>query len=156
MADATPVIEPVRRSVEVSCSPSEAYRIFVDDIDSWWPLSTHSIGQDTAVSCLFEGREGGRIYETHADGSLHLWGTVTAWDPPTGVVFSWHPGRDATTAQEVEVRFVPLEDCTRVELEHRHWETLGDRAAGIRDGYQTGWAGVLAHYVARCTGLSGT
>lgn len=150
MIDATPVIEPVHRSVEVGCPASEAFRIFVDDIDSWWPLSTHSIGQENAVSCLFEGREGGRIYETHADGSLHLWGTVTAWEPPVRVVFSWHPGRDATTAQEVELRFVPLASGTRVELEHRRWETLGARAAETRDAYQSGWVGVLARYVARC------
>jgi uncharacterized protein YndB with AHSA1/START domain len=137
--------------VDVSCPAIDAFRIFIEDIDSWWPLSTHSIGQETAVSCLFEGREGGRIYETQADGSFHLWGTVTTWEPPARVVFSWHPGRDAITAQEVELRFVPLDNGTRVELEHRHWETLGDRATEMRDGYQTGWAGVLARYVAKCS-----
>lgn len=150
MTHATPVIEPVRRSVDVRCSPSDAFRIFVDDIDSWWPLATHSVGQEKAVSCLFEGRDGGRIYETHADGSLHLWGTVTTWQPPTRVVFSWHPGRDANTAQEVELRFLPFDNGTRVELEHRQWEKLGDRASETRDAYQSGWAGVLARYVARC------
>jgi uncharacterized protein YndB with AHSA1/START domain len=150
MKEATPVIEPVRRSVEVSCDPSDAFHIFIDDIDSWWPLATHSIGQDKTVSCLFETREGGRIYETQNDGSLHLWGTVTAWEPPRRVVFSWHPGRDAATAQEVELRFVPVGTGTRVELEHRRWETLGERAADTRNAYQTGWAGVLARFVARC------
>ena len=150
MTDSTPVIEPVRRSVEVGCTPHDAFRIFIDDIDAWWPLSTHSIGQEKTVSCLFEAREGGRIYETHRDGSLHLWGTVTSWEPPDRVVFSWHPGRDATTAQEVELRFVAAEAGTRVELEHRRWETLGDRAAETRDAYQSGWAGVLARFVARC------
>lgn len=154
MTDATPMIEPVRRSVHVTCAARDAFRIFIDGIDSWWPLSTHSIGQEKAVSCVFEGREGGRIYETHDDGSLHLWGTVTAWDPPTRVVFSWHPGRDAVTAQEVELTFVPLDNGTRVELEHRRWETLGDRAAETRDGYQTGWVGVLAGYVARCADVA--
>ncbi len=150
MTDTTPVIEPVRRSVDVSCTARDAFRIFVDDIDSWWPLSTHSIGQEKATSCLFEGREGGNIYETQVDGSVHLWGTVTTWEPPTRVVFSWHPGRDAATAQEVELRFVPLEAGTRVELEHRRWETLGDRAAETRDAYQSGWVGVLARFVAQC------
>jgi uncharacterized protein YndB with AHSA1/START domain len=140
--------------VDVSCTANDAFRIFVDDIDSWWPLSTHSIGQDKASSCLFEGREGGRIYETQADGSLHMWGTVTTWEPPARVVFSWHPGRDAATAQEVELRFVPLDNGTRVELEHRRWETLGDRAAETRDGYQTGWVRVLTRYVARCADIS--
>jgi uncharacterized protein YndB with AHSA1/START domain len=145
-------IEPVRRSVELSCSAAEAFRIFVEDIDSWWPLASHSIGQQRAVACFFEGREGGRIYETHDDGSLHLWGSVTAWSPPTRVVFTWHPGRDASTAQEVELRFLPTAEGSRVELEHRGWEALGERAAETRDAYQTGWAAVLSRMAARCQG----
>jgi uncharacterized protein YndB with AHSA1/START domain len=146
----TSTVEPIVRSVDVKCSAEEAFRIFIDEIDSWWPLTSHSIGQEAAISCLFEGKDGGRIYETHGDGSLHLWGTVTAWEPPTRVVFSWHPGRDAATAQEVELRFIAAESGTRVELEHRGWETYGAGAAEMRETYQTGWPGVLALYEARC------
>lgn len=140
-------IEPVRRSVEVGCSVAEAFRLFTDDIDSWWPLATHSIGEANAEACYFEGREGGRIYESHGDGSVHLWGTVTAWDPPTRVVFTWHPGRDASTAQMVELRFFEIGGRTRVELEHRGWEVLGEKAAETRNAYETGWAGVFQLYV---------
>lgn len=147
-----PEIEAVRKSVELSCSAAEAFRIFVEDIDSWWPLSTHSIGEREAVTCFFEGKDGGRVYETHKDGSLHMWGTVTAWEPPNRVVFTWHPGRDESTAQEVELRFSKRSDHTLVELEHRGWEVLGERAAEIRDGYETGWSGVLAAFVARSQG----
>ena len=141
-------IEPVRRSVEVGCDPAQAFRIFTEEIDSWWPLATHSMGD--AEGCVFEGREGGRIYETHRDGSIHLWGTVTAWLPPQRLVFSWHPGRDAATAQEVELRFLEIPGGTRIELEHRGWETLGEQASEVRQGYETGWPPVLARYVARC------
>jgi len=141
-------IEPVRRSVEVGCSVAEAFHLFTDEIDTWWPLATHSVGEADAEACYFEGREGGRIYETHRDGSVHLWGTVTAWEPPARVVFTWHPGRDASTAQEVELRFSDRDGRTRVELEHRGWEVLGDRAAPTRDAYETGWVGVLDRFVA--------
>jgi uncharacterized protein YndB with AHSA1/START domain len=143
-------IEPVRRSIDVGCSVTEAFRIFTAEIDSWWPLATHSIGQADAVACHFEGREGGRIYETHGDGSVHPWGTVTVWEPPARLVFSWHPGRDAATAQEVELRFLALDSGARVELEHRGWEILGDKAEETRNAYESGWAGVLDLYVARC------
>jgi len=145
------VIEPVRKSVEVGCTADEAFRLFTEDIDSWWPLATHSIGEADAVSCYFEGREGGRIYELHGDGSAHLWGTVTAWQPPERVVFTWHPGRDASTAQEVELRFGEVPGGTRVELEHRGWESLGEMALRTRTGYETGWVPVLERYAARCT-----
>ena len=143
-------IEPVRKSVNVGCSVAEAFRLFTEEIDSWWPLATHSVGQVDAVACSFEGREGGSIYETRSDGSLHLWGTVTAWLPPERIVFSWHPGRDASTAQEVELRFVATNDGTRIELEHCGWEILGDKAQQTRAGYETGWVPVLARYVAHC------
>jgi uncharacterized protein YndB with AHSA1/START domain len=143
-------IEPVRKAVEVGCTVDEAFRIFTEDIDSWWPLATHSIGLSEADACFIEGREGGRIYESHRDGSIHLWGLVTAWDPPTRLVFSWHPGRDAATAQEVELRFSKVEGGSRVEIEHRGWEVLGDKAAETRDNYDTGWTLVLERYVDRC------
>lgn len=145
-------IDPVRRSVEVGCNRIEAFRLFTDEIDSWWPLASHSIGQGEAVACHFEGRDGGRIYESHGDGSVHLWGTVTVWEPPARVVFSWHPGRESSTAQEVELRFLESAGKTRVELEHRGWEVLGERAVTVRAGYLTGWVPVLEGYVARCAG----
>lgn len=141
-------IEPVRKTVEVGCTVNEAFRLFTDEIDSWWPLATHSIGEANAQACYFEGCEGGRIYESAADGSIHLWGTVTAWEPPARVVFTWHPGRDASSAQEVELRFSESADGTRVDLEHRGWEILGDRAAETRNAYESGWVGVLDRYVA--------
>ena len=144
-------IAPVRNSLDVGCTADEAFRLFTEDLDSWWPLATHSIGEADAESCYFEGREGGRIYETHGDGSVHLWGTVTAWHPPERVVFTWHPGREALTAQEVELRFTGISGGTRVELEHRGWEILGEKAQQTRDGYETGWVPVLERYVARCS-----
>lgn len=143
-------VEPVRRTVDVRCAPAEAFRLFTDEIDTWWPLTTHSVGQAKATGCVFESRLGGRIYETHDNGALHLWGTVTAWEPPHRVVFSWHPGRDASTAQEVELRFTDTGGGTRVELEHRGWEILGERAAKLRDSYDSGWAAVLALFTESC------
>lgn len=144
-------LDPIRHAVEVTMPVARAFRLFIDQIDSWWPLGSHSVGLERATGCFFESRHGGRIYETHADGSLHLWGTVTEWQPPDRVVFSWHPGRGADTAQEVEIRFTDLGGRTRVELEHRGWESLGEHAAEIRERYHSGWPGVLVHYRSRCS-----
>ncbi len=76
--NAESTLEPVRRSIEVTCGPADAFRLFTDEIDSWWPLATHSVGEADAVSCHFEGRDGGKISETYADGTTHLWGTISA------------------------------------------------------------------------------
>jgi uncharacterized protein YndB with AHSA1/START domain len=150
---AKPPLEPVHHSIEVPLRPAAAFKVFVEQIDSWWPLAVHSVGGSRTVGCHVEGRLGGRIYETYDDGSLHLWGTVTEWQPPQRVVFSWHPGREASTAQEVELRFLELDRGTRVVLEHRGWEALGERAEATREGYLTGWPGVLRSFAASCSSL---
>ena len=56
---------------------------------------------------------------------------------------TWHPGREADTAQEVEVRFTEASGGTLVELEHRGWASLGAQAAEMREGYVGGWEHVL-------------
>jgi uncharacterized protein YndB with AHSA1/START domain len=143
-------IAPLRQAVEVTMPVRDAFRVFFDEIDSWWPLASHSVGRKSAVSCRFEGHEGGRVYETRDDGSTQLWGCVAAWEPPHRVVFSWHPGRDVATAQQVELRFSEDGNRTRVELEHRGWEALGERAASARRSYEAGWPGVLTRFISRC------
>jgi uncharacterized protein YndB with AHSA1/START domain len=143
-------ITPVRQAIDVTVPLREAFRIFVDEIHTWWPLTSHSVGRHTAVSCAFEGTAGGRVYENHEDGSTQIWGTIIDWEPPHRVVFSWHPGRDAATAQEVELRFSEDGNRTRLELEHRGWEALGERAASARESYQTGWPAVLTSFISRC------
>ena len=103
-------------------------------------------GRDKTETVVFEGRVGGRVYERQAGGETSEWGRVLTWDPPNGVVFTWYPGRDPEGGQEVDVRFTAVDDGTRVDLVHRGWETLGDRAQEVRDNYDSGWGPVLAGY----------
>jgi uncharacterized protein YndB with AHSA1/START domain len=77
---------------------------------------------------------------------------LLVFEEPSRLVFTWHPGMPPATATEVEVRFVPTGDQTRVDVEHRHWEKLGDRAAFVRGLYEGGWPGVLDRLVARARG----
>ena len=137
----------VRRSVTVNRSVEDAFRLFTEGMATWWPLDTHSIGKDGVdpEAAVLEGREGGRLYERMADGHTSHWGTVLVWEPPTRIVLSWElrPDRPAT---EVEVRFSPVGEGTRVDLEHRGWERLGERATEVRKGYSEGWEHVLAAY----------
>lgn len=139
-------IEPVRKELVVSLPVEAAFRLFTDGIDRWWPLLTHSVGEERAETCFFEGQLGGRIYEVMADGSQAEWGRVLAWEPFERVVFSWYPGRTAETAQEVSVTFRAAPGGTRLELVHSGWETLGNQAQLTRDGYVTGWDYVLGEF----------
>ncbi len=44
------------------------------------------------------------------------------------------------------MRFAADGEGTRVDLEHRGWERLGDIASEAREGYESGWPGVLELY----------
>ena len=57
------------------------------------------------------------------------------------------PESPATT--EVEVTFTPEGERTRVDLEHRGWERLGEAAEFKRTEYEAGWDGVLDLYAGR-------
>ncbi len=138
-----PNVEPVRKHVVVGRRPEEAFEIFTERFGTWWPYRQFSINQADTQSCAIDGRIGGLVYEVSRAGERAVWGTILEWDPPRRFVMSWHPGRTPETAQEVEVRFTAVADGTRVDLEHRKWETLGADAARTKKDYQNGWAVVF-------------
>lgn len=140
-------LAPVRKTIRVSLGPEAAFQLFTEGIATWWPLRSHSVGEDRAVSCTLEGMVGGRIYETLDDGSQSDWGRVTEFDPPASLGFTWHPGRTPETEQQVRVTFKQVEEGTEVNLVHSGWEILGERAAEMRAGYETGWDFVLGKYI---------
>jgi hypothetical protein len=139
-------IEPVRKQLRVGLPPERAFELFTAGMGSWWPLPTHSVGEEQAESCFLEGWVGGRIVEVLKDGSQSEWGKVLVWEPSRRVSFHWYPGRAPDTAQEVTVTFSEIPGGSLVELVHMGWESLGDRALSTRDGYETGWDYVLAKY----------
>jgi uncharacterized protein YndB with AHSA1/START domain len=138
-----PDLLPLRKSVTVPVSKSEAFTRFTADIAKWWPLSSHSVGGDDATGVVIEPRVGGSVYERQGD-ITHPWGAVLAWNPPHSFRMTWHPGRSPETAQEVEVRFIDAGSGTRIELVQTGWEKLGDAAPRTRMGYESGWNAVLA------------
>ena len=148
----TTKVEPLHKQLKVGLSAEQSFRLFTEGINKWWPLPTHSVGEEQAESCYFEGWVGGRIMEVLKDGSESEWGKVSVWKPYQLVKFHWYPGRTADTAQEVTVSFNELEGGgTLVELVHIGWETLGERAQATRTGYDTGWDFVLAKYIVCAT-----
>lgn len=134
---------PVVRTTVVDCDPVEAFEIFTQQIEHWWPRASHSVFDAESASVAFEA---GRLVERSTDGRTALWGEVLAWDPPHSVTFTWHPGRSAEEQTEVTVTFSAEAGATRVELVHRGWDRLGADAASRRSGYASddGWTSVLA------------
>jgi uncharacterized protein YndB with AHSA1/START domain len=143
MSEQTVSVAPITKSVAIPRTPEEAFRLFTEGIATWWPLrGQHSIYGERAQGVVLEGRVGGRLYEVSADGEEGLWGTVVVWEPPTRFVCTWHPGRSEETAQELEIRFLPEDEGTRVELEHRGWASSPEK----RSSYDEGWDVVLGRY----------
>lgn len=140
----TETTEAVLKSVYVEASPETAFRVFTDGIHAWWPLGTHGIFGDEAERLGFE--EEARLVERAKDGREAEWGKVLAWEPPTRVRLTWRPGfSDDEPDTELEVRFTPEGDGTRVDLEHSGWERLTEGAKS-RSNYDSGWIRVLEQY----------
>lgn len=132
-------VPPVEKSVLVPCDPARAFAAFTVEIAQWWPIRTHSVGQERARSLRIEPAVGGRVYETMDDGRTCDWGRVLTWSPPAGFSMTWHPGRPADPHTVLELSFAAEGDATRVRLVHRGWEALGKDAQAKRDDYNGGW-----------------
>jgi uncharacterized protein YciI len=134
-------VPPIRREILVDANPATAFEIFTAGIGRWWPLDKLSLhGQHSTVAFT-----DGRIVESSPDGETVVWGSVTRWEPPGVVAFTWHPGYSADRASHVEVTFAAAEGQTLVRLEHTGWEAFADPAAA-REEYDHGWPIVLDGY----------
>jgi hypothetical protein len=74
----------------------------------------------------FEGAgEGTRLVERLPSGKVFEIGPVRVWAPGERLVFGWRQASFAPDMHtEVEVRFEPVGDETRVTVEHRGWDTV--------------------------------
>ena len=134
-------VPPIRREVLVDAGPVVAFEVFTTRIGLWWPIADKSVfGAGGTVAFA-----GGQIIEQSADGRRVVWGTVTRWEPPAGVAFTWHPGYGPDRASHVEVTFAAAGPQTLVTVTHAGWDVRADPAAA-RAEYEHGWPVVLDHY----------
>jgi uncharacterized protein YndB with AHSA1/START domain len=138
----------VRKRVTVTCSPQQAFELFTERKTDWWPYETHAASGEKPAEVIYEPRVGGRVYDRLNDGRENQWGTVLAWEPPHRVAIEWNVNPD-NPATELEVRFTPEGEGTRVDLEHRGWERYGEAAQESFGSYNSGWDLVLGRYVDR-------
>ena len=149
------VSEPVRKRVRVERSADEAFQLFTEHIDRWWPADVLSRAADEQYGdgvkverVVFEPRAGGRLYEVTSEGVEGIWAEVVAYEPPARIVLAWKPNDRPEPPTEVEIWFEPDGAGTIVRLEHRGGETLGARAAEAREGHDGGWKLPLERFVA--------
>jgi uncharacterized protein YndB with AHSA1/START domain len=144
----TITLAPVRKTVHVKAPPSRAFEVFTAGMSRWWP-PTHTILKAPFTEAVIEPRTGGRWYHKGEDGSTCETGLVQVWDPPSRLVLVWQLNPqwqyDPDLHTEVEVRFTPDGDGTRVELEHRMIERMGEQAQAAHTAVDApgGWTGIL-------------
>jgi uncharacterized protein YndB with AHSA1/START domain len=144
----TIAIAPVKKSIVVKSSQARAFEVFTAGIDRWWPKS-HHIGAAPLIATCIEPFQGGRWYTKHEDGSEAVVGRMLSWEPPNRLVFTWEINAawksDPAVASEVEVNFfAEAPNVTRVELEHRNFEPLGEEGGRkLRADVDGGWSGIL-------------
>lgn len=143
---------PVRKTVTVRANPQHAFEVFTTGIGGWWPAS-HHIGASPMKLSIIEPEVGGRWYSICEDDSLCDIGKVLDWSPPGRLVLAWQiDGQfryDPDLITEIEVTFTALGDgTTRVDLEHRNLERMGDQAEHGRAMLDApnGWGLILSLY----------
>lgn len=151
-----PTFPPIQKQIVVEAPIERAFRVFTAHMATWWPPSFH-IGKAPFVECVVEPRAGGRWFERAADGAECTWGKVLLWDPPARLVLAWQLNGqfayDPELITEVDVRFTALSTTsTRVDLEHRHLERMGELAAKAVPQLDGGWGGILQSYGSAANG----
>jgi uncharacterized protein YndB with AHSA1/START domain len=155
-------IEPVRKSIRVRADAARAFRIFTEEMDSWWPR-THHIGSSPMKRVVVEGRPMGAIYTEQEDGTNCPWGSVLTWEPPHLFVMAWQIRPDwqyepdLSKCSEVEVRFTPADNgTTLVELEHRGLTRHGVGCVKMREqvNAEGGWGALLGIFADKVGGAA--
>jgi len=105
------MLDPIVKTIEVPCSQAKAFDVFLNEMDSWWPLGKFSVsamGGAPAKAIRVDAKPGGQIVEIGPNGTEHLWGTIKSYQPHDFVSMDFHfapPGEkvDARTLVESAV-----------------------------------------------------
>ena len=75
-------------TVEVGVDPATAFRVFTEEIGSWWgPGPINFFDAARATGMAVEPSVGGRVLELYGDKPPLVIATVTAWEPGSRVVY---------------------------------------------------------------------
>jgi DNA-binding transcriptional ArsR family regulator len=82
-------------------TPERVFRALTEEVREWFP---HTYGGERVRAVVIEPQVGGRHYEDWGDGTGHLYGHVTVYDPPArlGLRGRIMPGTILDTTYELE------------------------------------------------------
>lgn len=121
--------DEARATVSVALAPAEAFRVFTEEIDSWWRRGRRfrNAPDDRGIVRIEPG-VGGRLFESFdGEGGERVVevGRTLVWEPPQRLLLEWRNinfGADERT--EVEVLFRASGSGTMVTVVHRGWSGI--------------------------------
>jgi hypothetical protein len=109
----------VVRTVEVPVDPATAFEIFTEEIGEWYRSGAYSWNDPArAVGIRFERDRLVEVWD-ESTGEGYEMGRVLVWEPGARLAFEFQSLLLPPVPTEVEVRFEPIAEGTRVTLEHR-------------------------------------
>ena len=131
----------IDKSVVLPCGPARAFSLFTEQISAWWPADRRHTPDPRSELFLSAS---GRFWERARDGHEVELGRVRVWNPPHGLVLDFYVGTDAAHPTEVEVRFIPEGEGTRVAVTHRPTALSKDMWERRAPRFERSWDVVLA------------
>jgi uncharacterized protein YndB with AHSA1/START domain len=125
------VVTPVVCAVDIDAPREKVFSLFTtpDELVRWWP---------DAVT--LDAQEGGDM-RLEFEGRGIVRGTITRFDPPGALGFTWIRDVAPDIVTQVDVELSELDrGGTRVELRHTGWEAVPeDQVAEWRAIHEAGW-----------------
>jgi hypothetical protein len=117
--------EDARVTTFVEVSPSDAFEVFTAEVDLWWRRGPRFRGGGSSSELRFEQDSHGRRLVEQSGAVIFEIGRVRVWEPGKRLVLDYRLRNFAADERtELEVRFEPAGEGTRVTLEHRGWAAL--------------------------------
>jgi hypothetical protein len=124
-----PAGDQARVSVFVHVPAREAFRVFTEEIDSWWRRGPkYRIARQRRGFIHIEGGVGGRLFESFESSAgtrVVETGRITVWEPPGHLGFEWRGVNYAPGEKTfVDVLFEERETGTLVTVTHSGWSDI--------------------------------
>ena len=129
----------ITQSIDVHLPAEAAFRVFTERVDLWWPRN-HRMSGTPNGRMEISAPPNGELVEHAPDGRRLSYGEVQEWHPGERLVLTFFLGSGADHPTEVTVHFTPVEEGTRVTIEHRPGTLTAEAFERIADRFVSSWA----------------
>jgi uncharacterized protein YndB with AHSA1/START domain len=129
------------KSVTLPLPLAEAFALFTEKIDDWWPADRRHAADAASRIMLLES---GRFYERTGNLREVELGKVRVWDCPNRLLLDFFVATGPDRPTEVEITFTAQPGGTQVTVLHRPKPESEELWAGRARRYDRSWDAVLA------------